>query len=80
MSNTIQNPLLVVKDHLVFKPDDIYPEMLQKQSSLPIVLCAAAAKMSSAVQLNRQIFGSAIKIENVPANAVLPAKFAAIQF
>ena len=66
--------LHVLKDDLVFEPQDLDSQALDKHRALCLILLSEFAVVWSSIQLDRNVTFHAEKVDDIAANAVLPTK------
>ena len=75
----MNNPLFILENGLVLKPNDFDPVVFEKPGPFLIINCRKVVKVWLAVQFDAKPFRRTVEIKDVPANAVLASELFAIQ-
>ncbi len=78
-ANGVEDEIEIFEDLSIFEADHLDPEVLKEKFPFVIVNFGGIVEMDLAVELDGKLFGRAVKIKDVAADAVLTAKLAVVE-
>ena len=75
----MNNVIGFVEHEFVFETQNLYSKMLEKQFSFEVVFSRDVVEVNLAIEFDTESFRWAIKIEYVPADALLPSELASVE-
>jgi len=80
LPNPMQNIFQLVEDQFILESYHPDSKVLKEQFPFVVIFPGCIIKMNFSIQLDAEPLGRTVKIQNVCADAVLSAKFPAVQF